>query len=296
LRNPQYISQDSPLNLVEKLFELLATFPPTRSGFKSTYKLPSAISSRFLSFLQTDLSRSLALVTRLCRWVDSDGKHHISLPESFAEGRYCQRFWHGLDLQTQRTHVEPFIANLLESNNGALLKSGQLGGLKLLGEVRWPVVYSIAMKAIVLLKDCKVEKERPNVIAFILGAIETLHGRLVPLATIDSTSKRNDQSAIEKGASELIAHTIKHFLASLTATEKSDEEIVSKLQSVFLGSSLRTIDHYHTLAKVRKFLNFSPTRNLCIRRFSLRACEASFRCSTFLPSCCRTWQSSFWTL
>jgi hypothetical protein len=71
---------------------------------------------------------------------------------------------------------------------------------------------------------------------------------------------------------------------------------VSKLQSVFLGSSLRMIDHYHTLAKVRKFLNFSPTRNLCIRRSSLRACEASFRCSTFLPSCCRTWQSSFWTL
>ncbi|KAJ7920548.1 hypothetical protein B0H13DRAFT_1986834 [Mycena leptocephala] len=195
LRNPQYISQDSPLNLVEKLFELLATFPPTRSGSKST--------SRFLSFLQTDLSRGLALVTRLCRWVDSDGKHHISLPESFAEGRYCQRFWHGLDLQTQRTHVEPFIANLLESNN-----------------------------------DCKVEKERPNVIAFILSAIETLHGRL------------NDQSAIEKGASELIAHTIKHFLASLTATEKSDEEIVSKLKSVFLDSSLSTIDHYHTLAKV----------------------------------------------
>ncbi|KAJ7916400.1 hypothetical protein B0H13DRAFT_1998042 [Mycena leptocephala] len=223
---------------------------PTRSGFNSTHKLPSAISSRFLSFLQTDLSRSLALVSRLCRWVDSDGKHHISLPESFAEGRYCQRFWHGLDLQTQRTHVEPFIANLLESNNGALLKSGQLGGLKLLGEVRWPVVYSIAMKAIVLLKDCKVEKERPNVIAFILGAIETLHGRLVPLATIDSTSKRNDQSAIEKGASELIAHTIKHFLASLTATEKSDEEIVSKLRSMFLDSLLYTIDHYHTLAKV----------------------------------------------
>ncbi|KAJ7821949.1 hypothetical protein B0H14DRAFT_1327133 [Mycena olivaceomarginata] len=50
LRNPQYISADSQLNLVEKLFELLETFPPTRSGFKFTYKLPNAISSRFLSF------------------------------------------------------------------------------------------------------------------------------------------------------------------------------------------------------------------------------------------------------
>ncbi|KAJ7738256.1 hypothetical protein DFH07DRAFT_841252 [Mycena maculata] len=250
LHNPQYISEDSPLNLVEKLFELLAAFPPTRSGFKSTYKLPSAISSRFLSFLKMDLPRSLSLVTRLCHWIDDDGKQHISFPESFAEGRYYLRFWHGLDLQTQRTHVEPFIANLLELNNGALLKSGQLGGLNLLGEVRWPVVYSIAIKAIALLKDCKVAKERPNVIAFILGAIKTLHARLVPLATIDSTSKRNDQSAIEKGTSELIAHTIKHFLVSLTATEKSDEEIVSKLQSMFLKSSLGTIDHYHTLVKI----------------------------------------------
>ncbi|KAJ7822595.1 hypothetical protein B0H13DRAFT_2126736 [Mycena leptocephala] len=221
LRNSQYISEDSPLNLVEKLFQLLATFPPTRSGFKSTHKLPSAISSRFLSFLQTDLSRSLALVSRLCRWVDSDGKHHISLPESFAEGRYCQRFWHGLDLQTQRTHVEPFIANLLESNNGALLKSGNSAP-----ETAWrgqvAGVYSIAMKAIVLLKDCKVEKERPNVIAFILGAIETC------------MAGSNDQSAIEKGASELIAHTIKHFLASLTATE----------------NRMKRLYHYHTLAKV----------------------------------------------
>ncbi|KAJ6481913.1 hypothetical protein C8R45DRAFT_314726 [Mycena sanguinolenta] len=249
LRNPQYISDDSPLNLVEKLFEVLETFPPTRAGFKSLYKLPSAISHRFLSFLKADLPRSLALVTRLCRWVDTNGKHHISFPESFAQGRYYRRFWHGLDLETQRTHVEPFIANLLESNNGTLLKSGQLGGLDLLGEVRWPVVYSIAMKAIALLKNCKVEKERPNAIAFILDAIKKLHGRLMSLAAMDSNPKRNAQSAIEKGASEIIAQTVKHFLASLTATEKSDEEIVSKLQSMFLRSTLRAID-YHTLAKV----------------------------------------------
>ncbi|KAJ7434624.1 hypothetical protein B0H11DRAFT_2296095 [Mycena galericulata] len=247
LRNPQYISEDSSLNLVEKLFELLAAFPPTRSGFKSTYKLPPAISSRFLSFLKMDLPRSLALVTRLCCWVDGDGKQHISFPESFTEGRYCPHFWHGLDLQTQRTHIEPFIANLLESDNGALLKSGQLGGPNLLGEVRWPVVHSITMKAIALLKDCEVAKERLNAIAFILGAIKTLHGRLVSLAT---TSRRNSQSAIEKATSELITHTIKHLLMSLTATEKSDEEIVSNLHSIFLRDSLRTIDHYHTLVKV----------------------------------------------
>ncbi|KAF7377902.1 hypothetical protein MSAN_00213900 [Mycena sanguinolenta] len=249
LRNPQYVSNDSPLNLVEKLFELLEVFPPTRAGSKSMYKLPSAISRRFLSFLKADLPRSLALVTKLCRWVDADGKHHISFPESFAQNQYCRNFWHRLDLQTQRTHVEPFIANLLESNNGALLKSGQLGGLDLLGEVRWPVVYSIAMKAIALLKGCKVEKERPNAIAFILVAIKKLHGRIVSLATIDSDSKRNDQNAIEKDTSKIIAHTIKHFLASLTATEKSDEEIVSKLQSMFLKSTLRGMDHY-SLAKV----------------------------------------------
>jgi hypothetical protein len=103
--------------------------------------------------------------------------------------------------------------------------------------------------------DCKVANERTNAIAFILGAIEPLHRRLVALATIDSTSKRNAQSAIEKGASELIAHTIKHLLASLTATEKSDQEIVSKLRTMFLGGLLRTVDHYHTLAKVREFLN-----------------------------------------
>jgi hypothetical protein len=251
LCNPQYISADSQLNLVEKLFELVETFPPTRSGFKSVYKLPNAISSRFLSFLKADLPRSLALVARLCRWVDADGKHRISVPGSFAEDRYCQYFWHGLDLETQLAHVEPFIANLLESNNGALLKSGELGGLALLGEVRWQVVHSIAMKAIAFLKDCKIEKERPNVIAFILVAIKKLHDRLIPLATIDSTPKRNAQSAIEKGSSELIAHTIKQFLASLTATEKSDEQMVSKLQSMFLKSSLRTMDHYHTLTKVR---------------------------------------------
>ncbi|KAJ7881615.1 hypothetical protein B0H13DRAFT_1891279, partial [Mycena leptocephala] len=229
--HPQYISLDSPLNLIEKLFELLATFPPPDPA-SSPRTITLRYQQRFLSFLQTDISRSLALVTRLCRWVDSDGKHHIPFP-SPSRGPILPTFWHGLDLQTQRTHVEPFIAHLLESNNGALLKSGQLGDLKCLAR-----------------SDCKVEKERPNVIAFVLGAIETLHGRLVPLATIDSTSKRNDQSAIEKGASELIAHTIKHFLASLTATEKSDEEIVSKLKSVFLDSSLYTIDHYHTLAKV----------------------------------------------
>ncbi|KAJ7301493.1 hypothetical protein DFH08DRAFT_102225 [Mycena albidolilacea] len=250
LCNPQYISADSQLNLVEKLFELLETFPPTRSGLKFTYKLPNAISSRFLSFLKADLPRSLALVARLCRWVDANGKHRVSFPGSFAEDRYCQYFWHGLDLETQLAHVEPFIANLLESNNGALLKSGELGGLALLGEVRWRVVHSIAMKAIAFLKHCKIEKERPNVIAFILVAIKELHGRLVPLATIDSTPKRNAQSAIEKGSSELIAHTIKQFLASLTATEKSDEQMVSKLQSMFLKSSLRTMDHYHTLTKV----------------------------------------------
>ncbi|KAJ7026775.1 hypothetical protein C8F04DRAFT_1124222 [Mycena alexandri] len=251
LHNPLYISQDSPLNLMDKLFELLAAFPPTRSGSQSKYKLPAPISRRFLSFLQTDLSRSLALVTRLCLGVDSDGKkHYLSFPESFAEGRYCRRFWHGLDLQTQRTHVEPFLANLLEFNNGGLLKSGQLDGLKLLQEVRWPVVHSIAMKAIALLKDSKVAKERANVISFILGALKTLHARLVPLAAADSTAKRNDQSAIENGTAQLIAHTIKHFLASLTATEKSDEEIVSTLQSMFVRHLLRAIDHYHTLARV----------------------------------------------
>jgi hypothetical protein len=257
LYNPRYIEKESPLNLVEKLFELLTAFPPTRSGLKSTYKLPFAIGRRFLSFLRADLPRSLALVTRLCYWVDAAGKPHISLPNGFAEGRYCLNFWHGLDLETQRTHVEPFIANLVESNDGALLKSNQLGGLAfpLLGEVRWEVVYSIAMKAIAVLMDCKVANERTNAIAFILGTIETLHRRLVTLATIDSTSKRNAQSAIEKGASELIAHTIKHLLASLTATEKSDEEIVSKLRTMFLGGLLRTVDHYHTLAKVREVLN-----------------------------------------
>ncbi|KAJ7271605.1 hypothetical protein C8J57DRAFT_1467961 [Mycena rebaudengoi] len=250
LHNPQYVSEDSPLNLVEKLFKLLAAFPPTRSGVQSTHKLPSAISSRFISLLKTDLPRGLGLVTRLCRWVDTDGKHRISFPESFVEGKQALSFWHRLDLQTQRTHVEPFIADLLESNHGTLLKSGQLGGLKLLGQVRWPVVHSIAMKAIALLKHCNVATERPNTIAFILGAIKTLHGRLVPLATIDSTSKRDAQSAIEKGTSEIIAHTVKHFLASLIATEKSDEEIVSMLRSMFLTSLLGTVDHYHTLVKV----------------------------------------------
>ncbi|KAF8189555.1 hypothetical protein K438DRAFT_1832799 [Mycena galopus ATCC 62051] len=234
LHNPRYISEDSPLNLTEKLFELLTAFPPTRTGLKSTYKLPSAINNRFLSFLKADLPRSLALVNSLCRWVYAGGKPRISFPECFVEGRYCRSFWHGLDLQTQRTHVEPFIDNLLESNDGALLKSGQLSGFNLLREFRWPVVYSITMKAIVLLKNCQVAKEHANVIAFILDAIKTLHGRLVSLAMIDSTSKRNDQSAIEKATSELIAHTVKHFLASLTATEKSDEEIVSKLESMFL--------------------------------------------------------------
>jgi hypothetical protein len=256
LHNPQYVSEDSPLNLVEKLFKLLAAFPPTRSGVQSTHKLPSAISSRFISLLKTDLPRGLGLVTRLCRWVDTDGKHRISFPESFVEGKQALSFWHRLDLQTQRTHVEPFIADLLESNHGTLLKSGQLGGLKLLGQVRWPVVHSIAMKAIALLKHCNVATERPNAIAFILGAIETLHGRLVPLATIDSTSKRDAQSAIEKGTSEIIAHTVKHFLASLIATEKSDEEIVLMLRSMFLTSLLGMVDHYHTLVKVRQFPNF----------------------------------------
>ncbi|KAJ7836926.1 hypothetical protein B0H14DRAFT_3704516 [Mycena olivaceomarginata] len=119
LDNPRYIEKESPLNLVEKLFELLAAFPPTRSGLKSTYKLPFAIGRRFLSFLRADLPRSLALVTRLCYWVDAAGNPHISLPNGFAEGRYCLNFWHGLDLETQRTHVEPFIANLVESNDGA---------------------------------------------------------------------------------------------------------------------------------------------------------------------------------
>ncbi|KAJ6529571.1 hypothetical protein DFH09DRAFT_1327272 [Mycena vulgaris] len=69
-------------NPMEKLFELLAAFPPTRSGVQSTHKLPSAISSRFPSLLKTDLPRGLGLVTRLCRWVDADGKHRISFPES----------------------------------------------------------------------------------------------------------------------------------------------------------------------------------------------------------------------
>ncbi|KAJ6461063.1 hypothetical protein C8R45DRAFT_1029094 [Mycena sanguinolenta] len=249
LRNPKYISDDSPLNLVEKLFELLEKFPPTRTGCKSTYKLPSALSRRFLSFQKADLPRSLALATRLCRWVDADGRYHISFPESFALGRHpSRRFWH-LDLETQHTHVEPYIANLLESDNGILVKSGQLGGLALLGEVRWQVVYSIAMKAIALLEDCEAKKERPSVITFVLDAIKRLHGRLATMATIDSDGKRNAQSAIEKGASEIIAHAIKHFLASLTATEKSDEEIVSKLQSMFVEDVLRSMDYY-TLAKV----------------------------------------------
>ncbi|KAJ7714141.1 hypothetical protein B0H16DRAFT_530372 [Mycena metata] len=250
LHNPKYIGADSPLNLMEKLFELLAAFPPTRSGLKSAYKLPDPISRRFLSFLQTDLSRSLALVTKLCLGVNSGEKHYFSLPESFAKDRYSRRFWHGLDLETQRTHVEPFLANLLEYNNGGLLKSGQLTGLRLLEEVRWPVVHAIALKAIALLKDVQVEKERSNVIAFTLGAIKTLHARLVPLAATDSTSKRNDQSAIEDGAAELIAHAIKHFLASLTATEKSDEDIVRVLRSMLVGPLFPVINHYHTLAKV----------------------------------------------
>jgi hypothetical protein len=281
---------------MEKLFELLETFPPTRAGIKSTYKLPSAISRRFLSFLRTDLLRSLALVNRLCRWVNSNGTHHISFPESFASGRYCPPFWHALDLQTQRTHVEPFIANLLEANNGALLKSGQLNSLSLLGEVRWPVVHAIGMKAVALLKDCKAANERPIVIAFILSAIKTLLGRLFPLATI--ASKIKSQSAIEKGASELIAHTIKHFLASLTATEESDEQIVLKLQSMFLRKVLSTIDHYHTLAKVRHFRILSTTRSLRVCRFSSRACEVSLNLTlaTFPPMCCRASRASFWTL
>ncbi|KAJ7166015.1 hypothetical protein C8R46DRAFT_1219788 [Mycena filopes] len=257
-RNPKYISAahlpvsaDSSLNLVEKLFELLETFPPLRSDSKSDpadglesehrtptsmtehpvmYKLPDGISARFLSFLQSDLPRSLALVTRLCCWVDADGNQHISFPTSFAKDRYSCRFWHGLDLQMQRAHMEPFLASLVESNGGALLKSGQLKQLDLLGEIRWPVVHSVTTKVIALLRDCKVTEERPNVIAFILSAIKILHARLVPLAAVDSPAKRKDQSVIEEGASELI--------------------IVSTLQSVFLNSVLLTLDHYHTLVKV----------------------------------------------
>ncbi|KAJ7591509.1 hypothetical protein C8J56DRAFT_935742 [Mycena floridula] len=259
LHNPEYISKDSPVNLMEKLFNLVEAFPPTRSSSSKSgtvsYKLPTAISNRFLAFLKTDLPRSLALVTRFCHVVDSEdlGRDTFSAPNSFMEGRYCARFWHSLDLQTQQTHVEPFIANLLETNNGALLKNGGLLKADLLSQVRWPVVSSITNKAIALLKGCCVSDkldERKNVINFILSALTTLHHRLVALASIDSASKREDQSAIEKGVSELLAQTIKQFLSSLTATEKSDQAIVEKLQSVLIGPTISLLDQYHILTKL----------------------------------------------
>ncbi|KAJ7171574.1 hypothetical protein C8R43DRAFT_978703 [Mycena crocata] len=258
LRNPKYIAEDSMLNLMEKLFELVETFPPTRSPdsqSSGSYKLPAAVSHRFLSFLRTDLPRSLALVTRFCHVVSTvKGMDSFSLPNSFMGDRYCRRFWHALDLQTQQNHVEPFIANLLEANNGALLKNGQLLKVDLLSQVRWPIVSSITNKAIAFLKGCTVtaqHDERQNVIKLILSGLGTLHHRLVALATVDSDQKREDQAAIENGASELIVHTVKQFISSLTASEKSDQDIVSKLQSVFIGPTINQFQpQYHPLAKV----------------------------------------------
>ncbi|KAJ7615325.1 hypothetical protein FB45DRAFT_935399 [Roridomyces roridus] len=244
LRSSQYVAPDSQLNLVEKLFELLETYPPTRPGFKSTYKLPNVLNGRLLSFLKTDLPRSLALVNKLCRWV-GNGKLQISLPARFAKGRYYADFWHRLDLDTQRAHVEPFLISLVQSD---LLKSGQLAKFALLEQSRWQVVHSVAMSAIALLGKCKPEKERPNVISFVLEAIQILQGRIATTAAIEA--KQRSQAAFEEGAADLIAHAIKQFLASLTASEKSDEEIVAKLRTTFLTSVLRTLDHHHTLVKV----------------------------------------------
>ncbi|KAJ7609909.1 hypothetical protein FB45DRAFT_1122555 [Roridomyces roridus] len=250
LRDPRYISPDSPLDLVETLFHLLETYPPIRSGLKSTYALPRVLNKRLLSFLKSDLPRTLALINKLCRWVDANGKHHVSLPEDLGCGKYYRVFWHALDLPTQRTHLEPFLADLVQSHDGALLKSGALTKLGVLYQCRWQVVHSIAIKALALIEGCEAEKERENIVAFVQNAIALLYERVTKTTSIDDAGKRRAQAALEGGAKDIIERAMKELSASLAKSEESDEEMVTKLWGIFLTNVLQTLDHHHSLVQV----------------------------------------------
>lgn len=237
------------MGLVTTLFNLLELYPPPHLAhpFKLPQDIPSIPSSldkRIHSFLLCDLPRTLRLLRRACHIPDPEhkGRDLLRLPSSFMHQRSSTRFWHRLSLEEQTEHLLPFILELMQVHNHALLKNGQLLSANLLQNARWPIVIGVVEGALSLLNSTQSvqsmsNSERNGVVAFIVYAIDNLVSRLNGIAYRED--KPEVQMEVEHGLNEILRRSVKCILAASQVSASSDEAFVTSFMQHFVLTLLR---------------------------------------------------------
>ncbi|KAF5348363.1 hypothetical protein D9758_010905 [Tetrapyrgos nigripes] len=241
LSDPKLVPRDSMHNLAEHLFNLAERYPipVTRKDIPTTYTLPQPLIDRLGSLYVCDLERAVQLVRRYCHAVDPEqkGRDVLSIPSTFNAGKKGQPFWSRVSLEKQMAIAEPFLTNLVETNDGALLKNGQLHQSGVLSYFRWPVIRSVVSKALPFLVSDKItEQERKKVWQFVCTGAEEFESRLWTVASVDKEIKRQHQTEMEDPLLQLILRFAELLLDCFRRTEKNDEEMVKKLRLFLYGS------------------------------------------------------------
>ncbi|KAF5368036.1 hypothetical protein D9758_004487 [Tetrapyrgos nigripes] len=243
------VPRNSEKNLIEHLFELAERYPiPIRQDTRtSSFVLPQYFVDHLRSFYKYDLARTISLVQKFCHAPDrkGEGKDVLDLPNKFNIGKQGRNLWGEISLEKQMNIAEPFVSYLMEVNDAALLKNGELHKKNLLECFRWPVITSLMAKALPYLSPEKTtEKQRGHVLNFILSGFSALQYRLSSVAGVDSDVKREHQQGMENDTLPLVVQTTNALLTSLRQTAGSDESMVKQLNQQFMQTLCLSYRYY----------------------------------------------------
>jgi hypothetical protein len=241
------------------LFNLLELYPPSLSPrpFDLPQDIPSIPSTlrHIDSFLKSDLPRTLRLIRRTCHVPDPThkGRDLLRLAPGFIHRNSSSRFWHMLSLEDQKEYLLPFILELMEVHNQALLKNGQLVSANLLQHARWQIVIHTLDSALEYLKSTKTvlamsSSERNGIVAFVVHAIETLASKLYKIAHREDCFEV--QMTIEHRLEKALQRSVKRILTVSKVSASSDEAFVNDFMGHFIRPVLGPLKRFPPLAKV----------------------------------------------
>jgi hypothetical protein len=254
-----YVQKDSKTDLVTILFNLLELYPPPLlpHPFDLLQDIPSIPSTlrHIYSFLKSDLPRTLRLIRRTCHIPDPThkGRDLLKLPPGFIHQKYGSEFWHRRSLEDQKEYLLPFILELMEVHDQALLKNGQLVSTNLLQHARWQIVVHALDSALEYLKSTKTViamsvSERNGIVAFVVHAIGTLASRLCKIAHREDCFEV--QMTIEHGLEKALQRSVERILTASRVSASSDEAFVDDFMGHFIRPVLGPLKLFPPLAKV----------------------------------------------
>jgi hypothetical protein len=244
------------LDLVTTLFDLMEAYPPPHVSLsfklpQDVPSIPSSLDRRIPSFLLCDLPRTLRLLRKTCHIPDPEhkGRDLLKLPSSFMHQKSGTRFWHRLSLEAQKEHLLPFILELMQVHDHALLKNGQLQSADLLRNARLQIVIGVLEGALSLLKSTQTvqsmsDSERNRVVAFVVHAIDNLISRLIGIAYREDI--RHFQTEVEQRLKEVLRHSVERVLMASQVSASSD------------GAFVFHFLHHFTLPLLRGKLSLYP--------------------------------------